>query len=46
MVRHEAAEALGGIATDEADEVLPVLRKWAAKGDAPRVVREGLCGGD
>ena len=46
MVRHEAAEALGGIATDEADEVLPVLRKWAAKDDAPRVVREGLCGGD
>ena len=37
MVRHEAAEALGGIA---ADEVLPVLRKWAAKDDAPRVVRE------
>ena len=33
MVRHEAAEALGGIATDE---VLPVLRKWAAKDDAPR----------
>ncbi len=28
MVRHEAAEALGGIVTDE---VLPVLRKWAAK---------------
>ena len=37
MVRHEAAEALGGIATDE---VLPMLRKWAAKDDAPRVVRE------
>ena len=37
MVRHEAAEALGGIATEE---VLPVLRKWAAKDDAPRVVRE------
>jgi len=37
MVRHEAAEALGGIATDE---VLPVLRKWAAKGDVPRMVRE------
>jgi deoxyhypusine monooxygenase len=37
MVRHEAAEALGGIATDE---VLPVLRRWAAKEDAPRVVRE------
>ena len=28
MVRHEGAEALGGIATDE---VLPVLRTWAAK---------------
>ena len=37
MVRHEAAEALGGIATEE---VLPVLRQWAAKEDAPRVVRE------
>jgi len=37
MVRHEAAEALGGIATDE---ILPVLRKWAAKEDAPRVVKE------
>ena len=37
MVRHEAAEALGGIATEE---VLPVLRQWAGKEDAPRVVRE------
>ena len=37
MVRHEAAEALGGIATDK---VLPVSRKWAAKDDALRVVRE------
>ena len=36
MVRHEAAEALGEIATDD---VLPVLRNWAAS-DAPRVVRE------
>ncbi len=36
MVR-EAAEGLGGIATESA---LPVLRKWAAKDDAPRVVRE------
>jgi len=36
-VRHEAAEALGGIATDP---VLPVLRKWAAKHDALRVVME------
>ena len=40
MVRREAAEALGGIATDE---VLPMLRKWAVKDDAPRVVRES-CG--
>lgn len=37
MVRHEAAEALGGIATDEC---LPVLRKWMNKPDAPRVVKE------
>ena len=37
MVRHEAAEALGGIATDD---VLPVLRKWAASDDTLRVVRE------
>ena len=37
MVHHGAAEALGGIATDK---VLPVLRKWAVKDDAPRVVRE------
>ena len=37
MVRHEAAEALGGIATEE---VLPILRQWAGKEDAPRVIRE------
>ncbi|KAF9027145.1 ARM repeat-containing protein [Hymenopellis radicata] len=37
MVRHEAAEALGGIATPEA---LPVLREWMTRQDAPRVVRE------
>lgn len=37
MVRHEAAEALGGIATPD---VLPVLQEWAARPDAPRVVRE------
>ncbi|KZT51015.1 deoxyhypusine hydroxylase [Calocera cornea HHB12733] len=37
MVRHEAAEALGGIATDD---VLPHLREWNARPDAPRVVRE------
>lgn len=37
MVRHEAAEALGGIATPE---VLPHLKEWMAKPNAPRVVRE------
>ena len=37
MVRHEAAEALGGIATPE---VLPYLREWMNKTDAPLVVRE------
>ncbi|KAF9013537.1 MFBC-like protein [Cyathus striatus] len=37
MVRHEAAEALGGIATPE---VLPYLREWMIREDAPRVVRE------
>ncbi|EJC98949.1 deoxyhypusine hydroxylase [Fomitiporia mediterranea MF3/22] len=37
MVRHEAAEALGGIATPE---VLPYLKEWMARPDAPRVVRE------
>ena len=37
MVRHEAAEALGGIATPE---VLPHLREWMNKEDAPLVVRE------
>lgn len=37
MVRHEAAEALGGIATPE---VLPHLKSWMNKKDAPRVVRE------
>lgn len=51
MVRHEAAEALGGIASDgvegdERDEGLPeggvlqILREWAVKEDAPLVVRE------
>lgn len=35
MVRHEAAEALGSIATDD---VLETLREFATKG--PRVVRE------
>jgi deoxyhypusine monooxygenase len=37
MVRHEAAEALGGIATPE---VLPHLREWMNNKDAPLVVRE------
>jgi deoxyhypusine monooxygenase len=37
MVRHEAAEALGGIATPE---VLPYLKEWMDREDAPRVVRE------
>ncbi|CAL1712708.1 unnamed protein product [Somion occarium] len=37
MVRHEAAEALGGIATPE---VLPHLKEWMQRGDSPRVVRE------
>ncbi|GBE83118.1 Deoxyhypusine hydroxylase [Sparassis crispa] len=37
MVRHEAAEALGGIATPE---VLPHLKQWMRRTDAPRVVRE------
>lgn len=37
MVRHEAAEALGGIATPE---VLPQLKIWMNREDAPRVVRE------
>ena len=37
MVRHEAAEALGGIATPE---VLPYLKDWMVREDSPRVVRE------
>ncbi|TCD70887.1 deoxyhypusine hydroxylase [Steccherinum ochraceum] len=37
MVRHEAAEALGGIATPE---VLPHLKEWMQREDSPRVVRE------
>lgn len=43
MVRHEAAEALGGIASDgegEDGDVLSILREWAVKEDAPIVVRE------
>ncbi|KAF7306521.1 Deoxyhypusine hydroxylase [Mycena indigotica] len=37
MVRHEAAEALGGIGTPE---VLPYLKEWMARDDAPLVVRQ------
>jgi deoxyhypusine monooxygenase len=37
MVRHEAAEALGGIG---APDLKPILQEWATKPDAPRVVRE------
>ena len=37
MVRHEAAEALGGIATPD---VLPHLKEWMTREDAPRIVRE------
>jgi deoxyhypusine monooxygenase len=37
MVRHEAAEALGGIATPE---VLPYLKEYMTRDDAPVVVKE------
>ncbi|KAI5481836.1 deoxyhypusine monooxygenase [Pseudohyphozyma bogoriensis] len=37
MVRHEAAEALGSVGTQEC---LPILKEFATKEDAPRVVRE------
>ena len=37
MVRHEAAEALGGIATPE---VLPFLKEYMTREDAPVVVKE------
>lgn len=37
MVRHEAAEALGGIATPE---VVPYLKEYMTREDAPTVVRE------
>lgn len=37
MVRHEAAEALGGIATPE---VLPYLKEYMTRKDAPVVVKE------
>ena len=37
MVRHEAAEALGGIATPE---VLPHLKTWYERKDSPNVVKD------
>ncbi|SPO19981.1 related to LIA1 - deoxyhypusine hydroxylase [Ustilago trichophora] len=49
MVRHEAAEALGGIVEEGEDDkdakndftlVLDTLKRWAHNMDAPRVVRE------
>jgi len=42
MVRHEAAEALGGITMDEQDgaRVLDELREWIKKPEAPEVVRQ------
>ena len=42
MVRHEAAEALGGVPSDGSDggAVLQLLREWAGKRDAPDVVRD------
>ncbi|KAF8327006.1 armadillo-type protein [Cantharellus anzutake] len=43
MVRHEAAEALGGIAEEEGSSgqgTLRILREWRDKPEAPEVVRE------
>ncbi|GJJ15728.1 hypothetical protein Clacol_010006 [Clathrus columnatus] len=47
MVRHEAAEALGGIvgeppldSTSETVDVLSILKEWSTRSDAPRIVRE------
>ena len=37
VVRHEAAEALGGIATPE---VLPHLKTWYERKDSPNVVKD------
>ena len=37
MVRHEAAEALGSIATPEC---LPILKEWKERKDSPIVVRQ------
>ena len=37
MVRHEAAEALGGIATPEC---IHNLKEWMARDDSPQVVKE------
>lgn len=45
MVRHEAAEALGGV-LEEADDdaaqtqAVETLKRWAEDSQAPRVVRE------
>jgi deoxyhypusine monooxygenase len=41
MVHHEAADALGGIATDGC---LPVLKKWVAKEDDQREVSTRISG--
>lgn len=40
MVRHEAAEALGSIATPECLPILEEFAKGGEKGEVPRVVRE------
>jgi hypothetical protein len=40
MVRHEAAEALGSLATLE---VLPYLKEYMTREDASVVVRESCC---
>lgn len=37
MVRHEAAEALGSIASDD---VMPLLQEWVTRKDSPQVVAE------
>ncbi|SRR5258707_399343 len=43
MVRHEAAEALGGIAGEEGSDgqtTLRILREWSNKPGVPEVVKE------
>ena len=42
MVRHEAAEALGGITEEGSDSqaTLQILREWSNKPGAPEVVKE------